>query len=237
MCGRRRAHRCTWLGTLLLLAALGGCSNMPQMHQTAQHRTLTLAAGDLETHGLAFVTPSTVTGQEQDIQALAFTFAEVLRRERPQVRCLALPETLGAVNRAGFADEYRQMYVGYRDAGIFRHDTLRQLAEITGVRYFAQLKLAGFRQNSDTRWSFLGVRMLVTKQATVRLFFQIWDAEEGTIAWEGVEELIQSEERFSERNITFHGVVEQAASNLIARLPSQERAKPAAGQGETRATD
>lgn len=231
-----RPRRAAVAGPLMVLALLAGCTTAPQVHETTQHQVLALATGDLEMHGLAFVTPSTVTGQEQDIQALSFTFAEVLRRERPQVRCLALPETLGAVNRAGFADEYRDMYVGYRDTGIFRRDALRRLAEITGVRYVAQLKLAGFRQGSSTRWSLLGVRLLVTRDATVRLFFQVWDAEQGVIAWEGVEELLHSEEAFTERNITFRTVIEQAATNLIARLPVHESPKPAATPAEPPAT-
>lgn len=79
----------------------------------------------LEQSGIAFATPSTVTGQEEEKQALALTFADVLKRERPNVRCTTLAETLGAVNHAGLAEDYRRMYADYRHSGLFERDVLR----------------------------------------------------------------------------------------------------------------
>lgn len=173
----------------------------------------------MQTYGLAFITPSTVTGQEEDKQALALTFAEVLVAERPAVRCVTLPETLGAINRAGLAEEYKVMYEDYRDTGIFKRDILRKVGEATGTRYLVQLKLAGFVQGSQNRWGFLGIRMLDTKYASIRLFLQIWDSEDGTIAWEGNEELNYAFDTSRERAVTFKTVVETTARNLIAHLP------------------
>ena len=54
------------------LALLAGCGTMgSQVVPTTVHKTLSLKAGDLQRDGLAFLTPSTVTGQEQDKLALA----------------------------------------------------------------------------------------------------------------------------------------------------------------------
>jgi hypothetical protein len=197
---------------------LGGCKG-PQLYAVAEHNALTLQPGELAANGLAFITPSTVTGQEEDRQALAFIFAETLARERPEVRCVRLPETLGAINRNGLTEEYRRMFRDYRDTGIFQREILRHVSEVTGARYLAQLKLANFAQGSQERWSFLGIRMLDTKYARIRLFFQIWDSYDGTIAWEGVQEHNFADDTSEERAIAFRTVVEQAARNLIARLP------------------
>lgn len=205
--------------TAVLLSGLtGGCFS-PQLHTFTEHQSLTLRAGELEAHGLAFITPSTVTGQEEDKQALAFTFAEILSKTRPGVRCARLPETLGAVNRTGLTEDYKRMYRDYRDTGIFHRDLLRRVGEASGARYLVQLKLSGFSQGSQGRWSFLGIRMVDTKIASLRLFFQIWDSQEGTIAWEGVQELTHAVDSYEAINITFRAAVEQAAHNLIARLP------------------
>jgi len=203
-----------------------GCGAGTQVHSRGSHQTLTLEPGDLEAYGLAFITPSTVTGQEEEKQAVAFTFAHVLKQERPGIRCLTLPETLGIINKSGYADEYHQMYLDYRNTGIFKRDTLLKLSNVTRTKYTAQLKLQGFDQGSMNRLGALGLRLMETKYATLRLFFQIWDAAEGTIAWEGVHELNYSVETFDERAVTLQAVIEKATKELISKLPQEPGEDP-----------
>jgi hypothetical protein len=198
---------------------LTGCGGITQVHSKASHQSLSLQPGDLEAYGLAFITPSTVTGQEEEKQSVAFTFAEVLKRRRPMIRCVTLAETLSFVNKAGFSDEYREMYIDYRDTGIFKRPTLSKVADVTGTTYIAQLKLQGFHQGASGRFGVFGLRLVETKFATVRLFFQIWNAQQGTIAWEGIQELNLSVEASDERTVTLQAIVAKAAENLIARLP------------------
>ena len=212
---RLRFVQVIWLlGITLVL----GCG-LPQVHSSAQHRSISLEPHDLETYGIAFITPSTVTGQEEEKQAVALTFAQVLKEQRPAVRCVTLPETLGAVNQAGLAEEYKRMFEDYRDTGIFERSILQKVGEVTATRYVAQLKLAGFSQGSRSRLSLLGLRVLETKYADIRLFFQIWNTKDGTIAWEGVEELKYATEAITEKTITLRTVLEEVAENLIGRLP------------------
>ncbi len=203
------------LATLLLLAA---CT-APQMHSTVQVHPIELQRADFRSAGIAFFTPSSVTGQEEDRQALAFTFTEVLQRSRPELRVVPLPESLSAINRAGLSEVYRKMANDYRITGIFPRDQLRRVAAAAGARYVAQLKLAGFRQDSKERFGLLGLRMLETKVTTMRLFLQIWDANNASVVWEGTEELTYSYDSAAERTITFRGAVEQAGQELINRLP------------------
>ncbi len=208
------------MSLLISAALLASCGAAPQIYSKVSHQSIALQAGDLETHGLAFITPSTVTGQEEEKQAVAFTFAEVLMRERPDIRCLPLSKTLSAVNRAGFAEEYQQMFNEYRDTGIFDLKTLRKIGEVTRARYLAQLKLQGFSQGASNRLGVFGLRVMDTKYATLRLFFQIWDAAEGAIVWEGIQELNYSVEAIDERTVTLQTVIEKAAENLLDRLPA-----------------
>ena len=79
-----------WLMLASVLIWLCACV-MPQVYDTAQHRAISLKAEDLSTHGVAFITPSTVTGQEEEKQEVVFTFTEVLKKERTAIRCLSLP--------------------------------------------------------------------------------------------------------------------------------------------------
>lgn len=212
MNGRMRA-------LLVTLAILGGCTTAPVYYPTVNEQVITLRKGDLEAAGLAFITPSTVTGQEQEKEAVALTFTDVLRRERPALRVSTLAETLGAVNKGGFAEGYKRMYDEYRDTGLFSAQALGRIGAATGRRYVAQLKLQGFSQSSKGRFGFLGLRLVETHYADVRLFFTIWDSRDGSIAWAAMQELRIARESTSEEPLMLRQVLEHSARELIARLP------------------
>ena len=96
---------------------------------------------------------------------------------------------------------------------------LRQLGNATSSRYLVQLKLQGFGQNAKTRWGVLGFRVIETQYADARVFLQIWDAREGSIAWEAMQELRIATEALSEEPVTLRTLLERTARDMIARLP------------------
>jgi hypothetical protein len=204
---------------VLAMWLLSGCSTDNQLHSTTQVRVINLESQSLQASGIAFITPTSVTGQEEDKQALALVFSEALKRARPDLRVVPLSETLGAINMAGLSGEYRKMLEDSRLSGIFSRDTLQKVSQITGVRYLAQLKLGGFQQIKQDRWGFLGIRMVETESTSLRLYLQILDAENGTIAWEGAQELTASIDTLKNAPISFKIAIEQSAKELIARLP------------------
>jgi hypothetical protein len=201
-----------------LLAALGGCQGT-QIYPSLQQHLISLRPGDLEAAGIAFLTPSTVTGQEQEKQAVALTFADVIKRERRGLRVVTLAETLGAINKAGLADAYRRMYDDYRDTGLLSQETLRRVGAATGARYLVQLKLQGFGQGAKDRFGIFGLRIVETKFAHLRLFLQIWDSQDGTIAWEGMQEMRISQETITEEPVMLRTVLEHTAQDLVTRFP------------------
>jgi len=202
----------------VLCLALAGCAST-QIYPTLQEQRISLSPGDLEAGGVAFITPSTVTGQEQETQGVALTFAQVLKAERPALRVVTLAEALGAVNRAGLAEAYKQMYNDYRDTGLFSGEVLRKVGGATGARYVVQLKLQLFEQGSRDRFGVLGIRIVETKYAHIRLFLQVWDSRDSTIAWEGMQEMRQAHDTVTEEPIMQRTVLERTARDLIARLP------------------
>jgi hypothetical protein len=197
---------------------LAGCGST-QIYPSLQEHRISLRPGDLDASGIAFLTPSTVTGQEQEKQAVAFTFADVIKHERQGLRVVTLAETLGAINNAGLADAYKRMYDDYRDTGLLSGNVLKQIGAATGARYLAQLKLQGFSQGSKERFGALGFRIVETQFAHVRLFFQIWDSTDGSIAWEGMQEMRISQESMTEEPVMQRTVLERTAHDLIAKLP------------------
>lgn len=204
---------------LMLVLLLTGCSHSPQRFNTFDHKLSGLTRESLYDSGIAFITPSSVTGQEEEKQAVAFIFADELSTILPDLKIIHLSETLSDINAAGLADDYRRMYANYKDTGIFDGDTLRRIGEATGTRYLGQLKLAAFHQGSMGRFSVFGLRLIETKYANLRLFFQIWDATTGGIVWEGIQELNWSEEAVAEKTVTLQNVLAYTADQMAAKLP------------------
>jgi hypothetical protein len=210
------------IGLALLLSA---CANNQLQAKTQQNIPTTqvlmidLQSEDLRKGGVAFITPSSITGLEEDKQALALAFAEVLLTMRPDLNVITLPHTLGAVNRQGLTREYRQMFEDYRLTGIFDREILQKVAKVTRVRYLAQLKLGAFRQESKSRFGMLGLRLLETKTSTIRLFLQIWDSQDGSVAWEGAQESTVSHESLAEEYVSLKSIVQESARDLVEHLP------------------
>jgi predicted Zn-dependent protease len=146
-------------------------------------------------------------------------FAETLKDQRKNVRVLALAQTLGAIYKAGLADAYRSMYAYHRETGLFRADVLEQIAKATQARYMAHIQVQGFEQYAKERFGIFGLRIVETKSAAVRLFFQVWDSRDGTVAWEATEEVHYSYDTVTEEQLTLPQVVGRAAEDLIVKLP------------------
>ena len=210
------------VGLAALLAALLSSCSLSQQHGTltiAVERGDALKSGDLSHFGIAFVTPSTVTGQEEDRAALCLIFSQILEELRPGTHVVPLTETLSSINRAGLADDYKRMMTNYHGADLLDRASLAEVSKATGVRYIAQLKMASFQQESQDRFGVFGLHMVDTKKANIRLSLQIWNSEDGSIAWEGVQELYLASETIKADPISFRSVVETSARTLIARIP------------------
>ena len=142
-----------------------------------------------------------------------------MKRERPGMKVVSLPESLNAINKADLAEAYKRMYDEHRDTGLFKREMLEQVGRLTGTRYIAQIKLQEFGEEAKERFGTFGLRIVQTRTARVRIFLQIWDSRDGSIAWEGIEEIAYSHERISEEPVTFQKVVDRAAQLLIGRIP------------------
>lgn len=205
----------------LFSALLSGCGQVySQIRPETLHKDFQLDPVALKEQGIAFLTPATVTGQEQDRQALALIVADTLKSLRPEIRVVTLPETLSAINRNGMAKDYRQMFDDYRESGMFPREVLRRLGEASKARYLIQVKLSSFSRDMRERFNLGGLRLLQTQYANVRLYLQIWDSENGSIVWEALEELQYAFDSGAEQLVTFRVVAEEAARQMIRELPN-----------------
>jgi len=203
---------------LCLCGGLVACST-GQLNYNVEHTGLSLGPTDLEAHGIGFLTPAAGTGREADKQALAQSFVKALSEARPDARVRGLAEVLNSVNAADLDQQYKAMYRDYLQTGILDGDVLADVGRTSDVRYLAQLSLAGFSQGNRGRFSLFGFRMLDTKQGNLRVFLQIWDAESGTVVWEGSGELNFAYDTGRENPVTFEELCRLTAARLFAELP------------------
>jgi hypothetical protein len=213
-------------GTAILLL-LAACSSTPQIQRSLDYEDFSLSPGDLAAHGVAFITPSSITGHEQDRQTVAFLFAQVLRQERPEIPVVTLAETLSRVNAAGLATEYRDMLDHMGATGVLPGEFLSKIGEVVGARYVVMLKLAQFQAESSNRFGLFSFRLVTTKIATLRMFYQVWDTENASIAWEGSQELTLAYDTVKENVVTFESMVTEVARDLIERMPHPCKEEPA----------
>jgi len=206
----------------LFTCVLVACSTTSQQYGAqviAEPTGASLKTGDLTSFGIAFVTPSTVTGQEEDKPALALAFSQQLEQQRKNIHVVPLTETLTSVNRAGLFEDYLRMITDYRQSGLLDPTALAQVGKATGARYIALLNMASFQQVYHDRLGIFGLRILQTKEANIRLTLQIWNSSDGSLAWEGAQELHMASETAAESAVSFGSVVQAAAEKLIAKIP------------------
>jgi hypothetical protein len=220
------AHRSPILPLMVLALALSlaGCGGvLRQVQDRMAYTDISMGDDDLERYGVGFLTPAAATTREADKQALALAFAKKLEEMRPGIRVVPMPAILSAVNAADLDQEYKQMYRDYLETGILDGAVLNRIGLAGGVRYLVQLNLAAFDQQTRSRFSLFGLRLVETKQANMRVFVQIWDSQTGAVAWEGGGELNYAYETTRERPVTFQTVAEAAAQTLFRTLPPHSK--------------
>ena len=210
--------RSIWVSVAVSLL-LVACAGTGQLSANTESIDFSLDPISFQNSGIGFLTPVAATGQEADRVGLAQAFADSLATQRTQLHVVRLAEVLSAVNRADLSLQYKRMVDDYQATGIMERTTLKKVGEVCGARYLGLLGLAKFSQNTNKRFGIAGMRLFDTKQASIRLSWQIWDSQSGAIAWEGSDEIHYAYDTSRERPVNFGFVAEQAATNLIAELP------------------
>jgi len=209
----------------LLVVGLSGCAATGQLSKNTETTDFSLDPAALDAGGIGFLTPISATGQEADRVGLAIAFADQVAEERADLHVVRLAEVLSAVNEAGLAAEYKQMMTDYQATGLLEKETLRQVGDASGARYLGLLGLARFSQNTNKRFSIGGLRLMDTKEATLRISWQIWDSQTGAIAWEGSDEINYAYDTGRERPVNLAYVTGEAARAMVAEFPGARDAE------------
>jgi hypothetical protein len=219
----------------LALAFLTGCASTGQLSMNTKATDFSLDPVAFRTQGIGFLTPLSATGLEANRLSLALAFANSLAVKEEDPNVVSLAEVLSAVNQADLSADYKLMMDDYEATGIMGKETLRRVGEVSGARYLGLLELADFDQSANKRFGIVGLRVMDTKIASIRLSWQIWDSVAGAIAWEGSDEIHYAYDTGRERPVSFGFVAEQAAANLISQIPrAHETPEKAAAVAVTR---
>ncbi len=159
------------------------------------------------------------TGTDGYRRVLGNSFSKALQLTHPEIPQVPPHEAIGLINHANLADDYALMIWDYETSGILRKETLRRVGEALQVRYFIQLSLLQYVQDTSTRFSVLGIRFLETRSSTLRVFAQIWDTQSGNIVWEASSEVTLAGEDVRAKPISFEEVATRAWAELIKQLP------------------
>jgi len=202
---------------LFVFISLMGCST--QFRSNIEHNVHLLKKDAIKYDGMTFITPTTITGMEEDKQYLALTFSHALKKLRAELSIVDLSKALGIINQTDLANDYKKMYDDYAATGIFNKITLKKIGNATKQRYLCQLKLSHFKSKAQGRLGILGLSITDTESANLRLFVQIWDSKEGIIVWEAAQELNYAYDTMSEQPVTFEQMIKFAAADVAKVLP------------------
>ena len=200
-----------------IFLTLIGCTT--QFRSNIEHNVHILKKNDLKIQGMAFITPTTITGMEEDKQYLALTFSHALKKLRNEFTIVDLSKALGIINQTNLANDYKTMYDDYAATGIFNKAILEKIGNATNSRYLCQLKLSHFISKAQGRLGLLGLSITDTESANLRLFVQIWDSKKGIIVWEAAQELNYAYDTMDEKPVTFEQMIKFAAADVAKVLP------------------
>ena len=202
---------------LFVFFTLIGCTT--QFRSSIEHNVHILKKDKLKEYGMSFITPTTITGMEQDKQYLALTFSHELKKLRPELTIGDLSTALGLINQTDLAEDYKKMYDDYAATGIFNKKILKKIGVITKNRYLCQLILGHFESKAQGRLGLLGLSITDTESANLRLFVQVWDSQAGIIVWEAAQELNFAYDTMDEKPVTFEQMIKFAANDVAKVLP------------------
>ncbi len=204
-------------GSLILLSSVG-CGGAFLQSRVLVDESFRDSTFLLDGKKIGFITPSSGNLLE-DHWVLLDLFAKTLQEERKETEVVLPAQSLSFLNQTGLAREYNEAIKDFQITGVLDQGILTKIHEIMGVQYLVYLSLNSFNQYPSTRLSILGLRLIDSQTATLRLFIRIIQASQGRIVWEGSAEGIITREDFRARPITLNELGQLACYELVKDLP------------------
>jgi len=210
------------IGLSLTLAACSGPLKQVNISGTELYRAKNMDTDFL--NSLGFLT--TVVAGNGGLKEYRNIVSDLLERtfiKKVNPHILTSREALNLINQANLTGEYAKLIEQYEITGILDKRILRKLKDILKVKYIAQPRLSYFTERAYSRLTAFGLALVSTRETTVKISLQIWDAERGLILWEGSGEAIIAVEAMRAKHVTFEEVAAAACEGLIEKLKAGKK--------------
>ncbi|MBI3813962.1 MAG: hypothetical protein HY279_05780 [Nitrospinae bacterium] len=199
-----------------------GCSGpFKQTNLSANELYRSHVIEDINSHRIGFLT--TVVSRWSNLGEYRLTVSDILEKafksEKPAIVFVSSREAINRINNADLTSSYSEMLDYYDITGILNMSLLKKIGNALNVRYVAQPRLLSFTETTYSRFSFLGLSLISTRETTVKIFLQVWDVSTGNIVWEGSGQATIAVEAMRAKPVTFEEAAETASFSLIKKLP------------------
>ncbi len=210
-----------YISVLTLLLFILSCSAGAFKQLNVNSHILFKEVDDLSNGKIGFLTTTVGTGEEKYRRITMNILAEVIEKNRKDLKIV--PPSLGfsLINSKNLTEVYARGKRDYEVTGIWDREVLRKIGEAMGVRYLIQPELIKFERWTNTRINLVGIRLMETRESTVRVFMQIWDAETGAIVWEGASEATFAKDSLKSKPVEFEDIIRIAWQDLVNKLPKK----------------
>ncbi len=163
--------------------------------------------------------------QEIYRETLAGLIYTALSKYQDGPRILSLDALRSSINKQELWNDIKLMYGEYQETAVLRRDILAKIGQAAGVRYVILPRLLRYQTETFDRAVILGISFLRTRQSSVDIHAQIWDAETGEAVWEGASEGTIASEVVRGRPASFMAVAKNACESLASKMPWVKREK------------
>ncbi len=179
---------------------------------------------DLRNWGAGILFPATGWGEERYGKFIMDIMGEVIMENGRGLRIIPPNKGLELISKGGLIREYALAKKGYESTGVWDREFLRKIGRVMGVRYLIQSNMAKFEHPTirrSARVNVLGIRVLNTRESTIRLLLQIWDSFCGRIVWEGFIEVSIMDDTLRSKPVRFYEVAKLAFEELFNKIPER----------------
>ena len=224
-----RSNALRHVSLLLTLALVTGCLGSIygwQVRTTSTPLPPSFDPATLEQEPVAILGALAMAGLHGNEMPLDHLLGEVLSKVAPHIHVISSKHSMSQINQQGLAVEYTRMRVDAELSYVLDRESLRKIGSAIGARYVFQPRLAAFVQAMTDRWTFpgLGVLLMQTRSADLRVSLQLWDVNTGELLWVSMAEGTLQSEAASRDYVYFEDAARVALGSMIADLLNRKTA-------------
>lgn len=207
--------------SVLFLNFLGCGSPLKQINVSSYEFYRSPQVDKIDGNRIGFLT--TALSRMSSLGEYKVTISDIIekafQKEKPKINIISSRETINSINTSELTDIYSKMLDYYDTTGILKKDYLWKIGDALKVRYIIQPKLLSFAESISSRFSFLGLAIVSTRETTVKISLQLWDTVTGNVIWEGSGQATVAIESMRAKPVTFEEVAEAASFSVVKKFP------------------